>query len=155
MLRPGGAGIYYEAGEIMEYFIVVWSNIPHLGVEIGDSAYQTFWELLTLALSMRRWCPIRAGLLFCGDNTGSLNMAISMKGTGLHGAVTREISWRVARHRWAYAVAHLPSEHNKLADRLSRIRDPSLPEMTELPAALTGAAEVPINLADFWCVKPL
>ena len=96
---PWGAGIYYEAGEIMEYFIVVWSNIPHLGVEIGDSAYQTFWELLTLALSMRRWCPIRAGLLFCGDNTGSLNMAISMKGTGLHGAVTREISWRVARHR--------------------------------------------------------
>ena len=120
----------------------------------GDSAFQIFWELLTLALCLCRWCPIKDGLLFCGDNTASLNMAIAMKGTGLHGAVTREIAWRVARHRWSYAVAHLPSEHNKLADRLSRLRDPSLPVLTQLPAALTGAAEVQVSVADIWRVKP-
>ena len=126
----GGAGVFFEASVATEFFTVTWSNIPHLGVVTGDSAFQTFWELLTLALCMSRWCPIKDGLLFCGDNTASLNMAIAMKGTGLHGAVTREIEWRVARHRWSYAVAHLPSEHNKLADRLGRLSDPSLPVLT-------------------------
>ena len=62
----GGAGIYNEEGTAMEYFVVTWTRNPQLGVDVGNSAFQTFWELLTLALCLQRWCPIRADLLFCG-----------------------------------------------------------------------------------------
>ena len=146
----GGAGIFYEKGVAMEFFTVTWTRIPHLKVETGDSSFQTFWELLTLALCMQRWCPIRDDLLFCGDNVSSLNMALAMKGSGIHGAICREIAWRVARFRWAYAVAHLPAENNKLADRLSRLRDPSLPELEQLPEPLVGAAEVQVSVQKLW-----
>ena len=82
-------------------------------------------------------------------------MALAMKGSGFHGAVTREIAWRVARYRWAYAVAHLPAEHNNVADRMSRLSDPSLPTLTQLPESLVGAAEIRVSVSDLWCVKPL
>ena len=82
-------------------------------------------------------------------------MALSMKGSGVHGAIPREIAWRVARHRWAYAVAHLPSEDNKVADRMSRLEDPSLPALEQLPATLVGAAEVKVSVSDLWSIKPL
>ena len=146
----GGSGIYYENGEAMEFFVLVWEKVEHLNIPVGDSAYQTFWEYLTLGLCMVRWCPIREDLLFCGDNTGSLNLAISMKGSGMYGAISRELAWRVARYRWKFAVAHLPSESNVTADRMSRIADPSLPPLAELPSTLVGAAEVKVSLKDFW-----
>ena len=38
----GGAGVYYEEGTVKEFFAITWARIPHLGVEIGDSAFQTF-----------------------------------------------------------------------------------------------------------------
>ena len=60
----------------MEFFILFWERVAHLNVPVGDSAYQTFWEFLTLAMCLVRWCPIRNNLVFCGDNTGSLNLAI-------------------------------------------------------------------------------
>ena len=82
------------------------------------------------------------GLLFCGDNLASLNLAINNKSRGLLSHVGRELAWRRARYDWQFAVAHLPSEANKLADRMSRLLDPNLPRLTELPSALVGAVEV-------------
>ena len=149
----GGAGIYYEDGEPVESFILFWERIAHLNVPVGDCAFQTFWEFLTLAMCLVRWCPIRDNLIFCGDNTGSLNLALSMRASGINEAVAREIAWRAARYRWTYGVAHLPSESNTTADRLSRIRDPSLPPLAELPSCLVGAAEVKVSLADFWSLS--
>ena len=81
-------------------------------------------------------------------------MALAMKGSGILAAICREIAWRVARFRWAYAVAHLPAENNKVADRMSRIRDPSLPELTQLPEPLVGAAEVQVSVSELWSISP-
>ena len=51
----GGAGIYYEDGEPVEFFILFWERIAHLNVPVGDCAFQTFWEFLTLAMCLVRW----------------------------------------------------------------------------------------------------
>ena len=146
----GGAGILFEKGEASEYFVVTWSRIARLNVSPGDSAHQTFWECLTLALCLVRWCPIKDNVLFCGDNTASLNLALSMKGTGTNGAIASEIAWRAARYRWSYAVAHLPSEANKVAYRMSRLCDPSLPPLVALPSALENAAEISVSVDELW-----
>ena len=115
-----------------------------------DPAFQTFWEFLTLALCLLRWCPLFEDLLLCGDNTASLNMAISLRCSGVEAAIGREIAWRQARFRWSYAVAHLPAEANVLADRLSRLRDPNLPPLVVPPPALEGAAEVKVSVDALW-----
>ena len=94
--------------------------------------------------------PLYDGVLFCGDNLASLNLALGLKGNGVEGAVARELAWRSARYRWSYAVAHLPAEGNKVADRMSRILDPSLPKLLELPSALIGAAEVSVCVESLW-----
>ena len=90
------------------------------------------------------------GLLFCGDNLASLNLAVSNKSRGLLGHVGRELAWRRAKFDWKFAVAHLPSESNKLVDRLSRLADPNLPSLSVLPPALEGAAEVKVSVDSLW-----
>ena len=146
----GGAAILFVENEASEFFVTTWSKISHLRVIPGKSDFQTFWEFLTLCLAMRRWCPLYDGVLFCGDNLASLNLALGLKGNGVEGAVARELAWRSARYRWSYAVAHLPAEGNKVADRMSRILDPSLPKLLELPSALIGAAEVSVCVESLW-----
>ena len=146
----GGAAILYVDDDATEFFVTIWAKIPHLHVVPGKSDFQTFWEFLTLCLAMVRWCPLYEGVLFCGDNLASLNLALSLKGGGVEGAVAKELAWRSARYRWSYAVAHLPAEGNKVADRMSRISDPSLPELSELPSTLIGAAEVSVCVKSLW-----
>ena len=90
------------------------------------------------------------GLLFCGDNVASLQLALSHKGKGEIAAVSQELAWRVARGGWRYAVAHLPAEANVLADRLSRLSDPSLPPLGNMPDELEGAARVNARLEQLW-----
>ena len=146
----GGAAILWEEGEVTEWFAVTWTNIPKLAVCTADSRFQTFWEFLTLALAACRWCPMYDHLLICGDNTASLNLALQGKSKGLNSFIGRELAWRKARFDWRFAVAHLPAEANVLADRLSRLSDPSLPTLATLPSALLGAAVVNSCLDTFF-----
>ena len=146
----GGAALLFENGTLMEWFALDWEDLPQLQVKRGLSKHQTFWEFLTLSLAMVRWCPMLDGLLICGDNVASLQLALSHKGRGEIAAVSRELAWRVARGGWRYAVAHLPAEANVLADRLSRLSDPSLPPLGNMPDELVGAARVNAKLEQFW-----
>ena len=109
-----------------------------------------FLEFLTLALAACRWCPLFTSVLLCGDNVASLNLALSNKSKGLLGYIGRELSWRRAKYDWHLAVAHLPAEANKLADRLSRLADPHLSPLVDLPSELLGSTEVHVSVDAFW-----
>ena len=87
--------------------------------------------------------------MICGDNTASLEMARSLKCSGKEVVIAREIAWRMARYDWKFAVAHLPSESNVVADSLSRIADPGF-VFTGLPSTCEGAAEVSVCADTFW-----
>ena len=122
---PWGCGaILFEKDEPTEYFARAWNeaDASHLGVAVGLSKHQTFWELACLALVLLQWAGQYSELVLFGDNTSSLQMALSGKSKKTaEASLLREIAWRKAKHRWAFAVAHLPTESNSLADFLSRI----------------------------------
>ena len=76
-------------------------------------------------------------------------MALKGKAKGAEGTIARELFILKARHNWRYAVAHLPSESNVLADALSRVAQPGRPSIP--PAEVLEAAEVPIpHLSHIW-----
>ena len=107
--------------------------------------------LLRLLLVMLRYCELKRGLVFFGDNTASLQIALSGKAKAEMGALAREIFVRRARHDWQYSVAHLPSESNVLADTLSRLHQPG--PRPGFPVELVGAAEVRLQpLESIWSV---
>ena len=106
------------------------------------------WSMM-LFLALRRYQDIRPGLAYFGDNTASLQMALKGKAKGAEGAIARELFILKARHNWRFAVAHLPSESNLLADSLSRVAQPGRPSSP--PPEVLGAAEVPVpHLSSIW-----
>ena len=98
---------------------------------------------------MCRYCEMFEGLAFLGDNTASLQLAISGRAKGAMGSLARELFIRRVKGDWKYSVGHLPSEHNSIADALSRLHEPGHPR--ELPEALKGCADVhALSLGQLW-----
>ena len=64
---------------------------------------------------------VTESLAVLGDDTGSLQDALHLKGRGALLALSRELSWRQSRYGWQFAVGHVPSEHNDVSDCLSRL----------------------------------
>jgi len=124
----GGGAARRRNGRYVDHFALEWSEdlFPGLPVEIGQPKSQTFFEFVTLLLTLMVWGDsyTEERVTILGDNTGALQEALSLKGRGALLAVSRELAWRVARHSWLYSVAHLPSEHNSVADSLSRLWGP-------------------------------
>ena len=154
----GGAVLKDTNGSITEYFSTVWtgSEAEHLHVVSGDPAFQTFWEFATLLLSLIVWGGYfsEEAVLILGDNIGALSNALALKGRGILLNVAREIAWRQARRGWRFSVGHLPSEHNVVADALSRWADPK--EHIWPTKALAGAQQVSApKLQDVWKARPL
>ena len=86
-----------------------------------------------------------------GDNTAALNAAVSYRGKNVLGLISREISWRKVRFGWRYAVGHLPSEHNLLADALSRLDTAAGSERKDFPKELARARQVlPTPWSECW-----
>ena len=153
----GGAVLKNEAGEITEYICIVWSeeDAPHLGVYPGDTKNQSFYEFLTLLLSLLVWGDafVDHSVAILGDNVGALTSALSLKGRGSMLAVARELSWRQARRRWAFEVGHLPSEHNSVADALSRVADPAGKAWPSWALTAAEQRKCP-NISDLWRAAP-
>ena len=85
-----------------------------------------------------------------GDNTGSLQNALDLKGSGVMAAVAREIAWRRERREWKFAVGHIPSERNTVPDALSRQHE--VPPLPFPHHALRQAHfRKPPVVADLWC----
>ena len=155
--RRGERGaILKHEGRICQWFATKWApdDVKDLPVKIGDSGSQTFWEFATLVLAMTLWGHQSAesrgqgGLTILGDNTGALGDALALKGRGPMLALARELAWRKARYGWQYSVAHLPAEHNRQADALSRLH---APEPCRVPAAMhEGLEAIPPKLSSIW-----
>ena len=131
-----------------------WSaaDAADLETEIGDPAGQTSWELLALFLTLVLWGRSRRGpgLALLGDNLGSLEAALNLRGKGVLSKISREIAWRRARDGWRYAAGHLPSERNGVADSLSRIYAPAA-EAKSLPTDVAGAIRRDLpDIASLW-----
>ena len=94
------------------------------------SKCQSFWEMLMILIGLEVWGGqlVHQQLSIIGDNTGALQNALELKGSGVMLAVAREIAWRRERRGWSYRVGHIPAEFNTIADALSRLFDePALP----------------------------
>ena len=120
-----------------------------LQVAIGDPAWQTFFELLAIALSLDLWGDyfLKEPVAVVGDNTASLTSLLKQNGKGLLLAVARELSWRRARRGWLISAGHLPTEGNKVPDALSRLAEgAAFPQ-----AALSSAIRSPLShVGRFW-----
>jgi len=149
----GGAALYVD-GRLTEFWALRWSaaDAAALETEIGDPAGQTSWELLALFLTLVLWgrsCR-GPGLALLGDNLGSLEAALNLRGRGVLPKISREIAWRRARDGWRYAAGHLPSERNGVADSLSRLDAPAA-EAKGLPAEVAGATRRdPPDVESLW-----
>ena len=123
----GRGGLLVEQGEVTEHFIIAWteSDAAHLGVCTSDPAWQSFWELAVLVLSILKW-SWRSGITYIGDNVPSLELALSGKAKGAMAALVRELCWCKAREQLYYGVAHIASEANTDAGALSRFAQPEV-----------------------------
>ena len=151
----GGAVLHDGSGTVKEFFSVVWfgDEASHLRIEPGLTKHQTFWVFSTLLLSLIVWGDrfVTDTVMVVGDNTAALTNALSLDGKGDLRHVARELSWRQARRGWSFIVGHLPSEHNLVADALSRVAMGH-----EWPAlALASATQVSApRLRDLWLAAP-
>ena len=151
----GGGAVLREGDCCREFFFTAWTprHFPFCVLEIGDSKHQTLWEFLALFMVLQAWGSrfTSASLHLLGDNTGSLNDALKCSGKGWLMHIAREVSWRTVRGNWAYELAHLPSEHNVVADILSRLFAPKpvrLQDVSELASATEVQEPCP---EDMWC----
>ena len=153
----GGAILRDPGGHIVEYFAVVWygEEAVHLSVTPTDSKHQSFWEFATLLLALCVWGDrfTESSVLVLGDNIGALSNALSLRGKGPLEAVARELSWRQARRGWRFEVGHLSSEHNTVADALSRTADPKGAAWPALALA-SATSKRPPFLGDLWLAAP-
>ena len=89
---------------------------------MGEEAWQSFWELLALALAVDMWASPFVPLAILGDNTGALEIAKNGGGkTTEMLAISRELAWRKARRNLQLGAGHLPTEASGQADALSRL----------------------------------
>ena len=177
----GGGAVLIQEGHPSEFFVVEWTNnsAAKFGAVPGQPRWQTFWEFATLVLAMAHWAPNFEGLVFAGDNIGSLQLALHGRVKGVLAAfadeylaeappsdsaevpllsprvreglaaLARELFVRKAKAQWHFGVCHLASEANVLADRLSRRFQPGA--STRLPSSLVGCAELRSPcLEDLW-----
>ena len=149
----GGGAILRNGKHIVEYVFIEWNeeHFGPVGAWPGDSRFQTFWEFLMLLLSLLLWGSnfVAEQVAVLGDNTGSLQNAIDMKGRGLLATVARELAWRRARFNWEFVVGHVPSEKNVIPDALSRQFEP---KPAKFPSAALSQAQArqPPDCSQLW-----
>ena len=151
---PWGAGATLKFnGVLREFWQYTWktAEAAHMQVKTGVSDHHTFWESLAFlmcAITWSSWIEAYPTMLV-GDNVGSLQNSLDLKGKGPLLAVSRELAWRKARRNWQYDIAHIHTEYNKAPDMLSRVDSPSpVPWPTELLRGLTRA--IPPRVNDIW-----
>ena len=150
----GGGAVLRLRQRIVAYTYVAWQpdDASALGVAPGDSAFQSFWEMAMILVCLELWGDDfkHESLAVVGDNTGALQNALDLQGSGVMAAVAREISWRRERRMWSYVVGHIPSERNTVPDALSRQHE--VPPIEFPHHALRHAHfRKPPVLGELWC----
>ena len=148
----GGGAVLVKGQRITEYIVIAWSPelAAKLNVVIGEPAGQTTWEYFTLLVVLVMWGPGHEtkALAVLGDNTASLQCAVTLRSTEGLRSISREIAWRLARYRWKFSVGHVPTELNLVADALSRLqgKDP----VGAIPLLREATARVHPDLMTLW-----
>ena len=93
-------------------------------VEIGQSASQTYFEVLALVLATELWATGSAPICILGDNLAALQSALTLKGRGEQLLLFQALAVIRSARCLDMRVAHLPSESNTAADALSRQHGP-------------------------------
>jgi len=148
----GGGAARRRGSQYIDWFAVTWSAamVGDTGAEVGKPSSQSFWEFFALLAVLLVYSEVAPGctLQILGDNTASLQQSLRLRGRGAMLAISRELSWRQARFHWRFAVAHLPTERNAVADALSRLSGPSA---ADFPAALAGKPRLVVpDLCAVW-----
>ena len=136
---PWGAGaVLFQSEAPREFIVMNWDDAvcKILGAGRGDSQWQTLWEYVAMLVALMVWGDrfTSAAVTLAGDNVAALEGALNLRGKRSLTMVTRELAWRRVRGRWCYQVAHVPAEHNVLADTLSRM---GAPHPAEFPYELS------------------
>jgi len=142
-----------SSGSFTQYFALTWPQAlaEKLEVEIGMPSGQTTWEYLVVLLTLIFWHPeFPKGVRIFGDNLGALQGALHLRGRAGLSKITRELSWRKARHQWRFSVGHLPTEANLTADALSRLTAPEGSERKQLPASVSAATRRELDVMAVW-----
>jgi len=151
----GGGAVLFHQRVPAEFIDLRWSTATahKLGAPIGDPAGQTTWEYLTLLVSLPTWGAeySEKGVAML-NNTSALANSLCLKGKGALAQISRELAWRKVRQAWNFAVGHLPSEGNILADSLSRTGAPAGSEQRSFPAELLQARRRDPPATDEWLV---
>ena len=125
--------------KVKEYWYGSWAtkDVARLGVQAAKPKHQTFWETLTVLMSLMLWGDRStvSPVLIVGDNTAALQNTLDLKGKDALLSIARDVAWRKARYNWQYEVGHLPSEFNAAPDALSR---QSGPEVKPWPTEALG-----------------
>jgi len=152
----GGGAILREkgTGKILDLLCVRWAKQTSSGrlqIAPGLPKFQTFWEYLTLLLALEAWggkFP-QHSLTLLGDNLASLQLSLTLSGRKELTAIGRELAVRKVRRNWRWKVAHIPAEHNGIADALSRRYAPG---PVEMPLELQGRLCIDVRPEDVWTV---
>jgi len=152
----GGGAVRRRGKHYLQWCAVAWDQamFPGLDVQVGSSRSQSFFEFFMVLVALLLWGSDfkTEVLMLLGDNTSALQRALSMKGRGTMLDVAREVAWRRARFQWSFAVAHLPSEANDVADALSRQHGP---EQLPFPAVLRDVPQLQTPaLSEVWLAAP-
>ena len=144
----GLGGVLIEDGKIITYFA---SELTHHDEyihkqAIGDSRGQQAWECLAVLVALRiwhhRWKHKRVKITIKGDNKSALAMAARLKAGPSAKLVARELGLLYTTVQWQPEVEHIPGVANRLADPLSRLKDPNKvytipPQLRSLPRTPT------------------
>ena len=97
-----------------------------MNAKAGDNGSMPLWEAYTLLLALVKWAPIvadlGANLTIIGDAQGVLRAVVAKraKHADLNLAIA-EINLVLAPCNFALEAEHIWSEHNEIADQLSRL----------------------------------
>ena len=148
----GGGAVLFENDVPTAWMQIEWSESDlYAGcrVKIKESKFLSFWEFLMFFLALERWGACGLNLAMLGDNVGSLQNALAKKGCGASLRLAAELSWRQCCFGWEFTVGHLPSEHNNLADALSRLQQPNVPAV--FPEDLKQVTrDYPMPVSEIW-----
>ena len=153
----GGGAIKMHEGQPVQTLSLVWSKLDeeNTGGKIGDPGSQAIWECYMVLRSL--WCWLKSGqqgfVRIRGDAQGVLSALLKRSAESpLLNVVVREITLVLAADFRSLETIHIWSEYNKLADALSRVKDPnqpakhpaelkSVPHLEDAPQFWRGAVE--------------
>ena len=134
----GLGGWLARDGRIINYFASSVSDhdVRIFGLERGSCTGQQILESLAILIAVKSWIPAtgeRVQLTIRSDNVGALTLVIRMRPKSAKLAIiSRELAMHFTNFSFMPSVVHTPGIAHVLADKLSRLDDPSLSDAQDI-----------------------